>query len=289
VSLAQSEERTHAYLFTHAVAATVLAHRGELDQAATHTHRADHWLTLFSGPTNAADAALARATVARTQGDDAGVIAAVASLPDQARTPEHDSLLAEAQIILGQLDQAAVAVTRLETATPPRASTRLDAARLRGELAAAADHLDEAAATFAAGDTLHGTTPRPFAAARLALAHGRFLRRRGEARQAVERLRAARTAFVALGARIHLEEVDQELDALNVRPPARGRRDDPLQLTPRQADVARLVARGLSNKEVAAELYVSPHAVSYHLRHVYAKLDLTSRRELRQRLSAARA
>lgn len=109
----------------------------------------------------------------------------------------------------------------------------------------------------------------------------------GQRRQAAERLRTARTGFVRLGARPYLEHVDDELAAFDLRPPDKSRRGDPLQLTPRQADVARLVARGLSNKEVATELYISPHAVGYHLRHIYAKLDVTTRQQLRQRLASA--
>jgi hypothetical protein len=129
VSLAESEERAPAYLFTHAVAATVLAHRGELDRAATHAQSADRWLTRFSGPSNAATVALARSTVAQAKGDNATVVAAVVSLPATVSSPQHDTLLAEAYVALGQLDKVALAVTRLETASPARASTRLDTRR----------------------------------------------------------------------------------------------------------------------------------------------------------------
>ena len=58
----------------------------------------------------------------------------------------------------------------------------------------------------------------------------------------------------------------------------------PLQLTDRERDVAVLVAKGMTNREVAAELYVSPKAVDYHLGHIYGKLGITSRRDLRQRV-----
>ena len=55
-------------------------------------------------------------------------------------------------------------------------------------------------------------------------------------------------------------------------------------MTDRERDVAVLVAKGMTNREVAAELYVSPKAVDYHLGHIFGKLGITSRRDLRQRV-----
>ena len=55
---------------------------------------------------------------------------------------------------------------------------------------------------------------------------------------------------------------------------------DVTDLTPQEEAVATLVARGLSNREVAAELYISPKTVQYHLTRIYAKLGLRSRSEL---------
>lgn len=57
---------------------------------------------------------------------------------------------------------------------------------------------------------------------------------------------------------------------------------DPLGLTQREQDVTALVVRGHTNKEVAAELFLTAKTVEYHLRNIYAKLGITSRRELRQ-------
>ena len=69
-----------------------------------------------------------------------------------------------------------------------------------------------------------------------------------------------------------------------VRPAARGPDGrGSLALTEREQDVATLVAKGLTNREVAGELYVSEKAVEYHLRNVFGKLGISSRRELRDR------
>jgi DNA-binding NarL/FixJ family response regulator len=53
------------------------------------------------------------------------------------------------------------------------------------------------------------------------------------------------------------------------------------ELTPQEAQIARLVADGLTNPEVGAELYLSPRTVEWHLRKIFAKLGISSRRQLR--------
>ncbi len=54
----------------------------------------------------------------------------------------------------------------------------------------------------------------------------------------------------------------------------------PLALTDREQDVAALVSKGMTNQQVADELYISKKAIEYHLRNIYGKLGITSRREL---------
>jgi DNA-binding CsgD family transcriptional regulator len=83
----------------------------------------------------------------------------------------------------------------------------------------------------------------------------------------------ARAMLAGVGAVPYLERLDARLAGTV------------MALTEREADVVALVSKGLTNAEVAAELYVSVNTVEYHLRNVFAKLGIRSRRELRARAS----
>jgi DNA-binding NarL/FixJ family response regulator len=84
----------------------------------------------------------------------------------------------------------------------------------------------------------------------------------------------------SVGAGPFVAMVDADLAHSGIRAPSQERRST-LELTDRERDVAVLVAQGLSNPEVAEQLYISRKAVEYHLRNIYGKLAITSRGELR--------
>lgn len=90
----------------------------------------------------------------------------------------------------------------------------------------------------------------------------------------------ARDLLAAVGAAPYLQRLDARLAQAGLRSPTPAGRTV-MGLTEREADVAALVSKGLTNAEVAAELYVSVNTVDYHLRNVFAKLGIRSRRELR--------
>ena len=119
----------------------------------------------------------------------------------------------------------------------------------------------------------------PFQWALLELAHGQVLRRAGQRRAAAERLSAARERFAGLRARPYLERCEQELAACGLAPAKRSA-FDPSRLTAQELAVARLVAVGMSNRQVASELFISIKTVQFHLTHIYAKLGVSSRAEL---------
>jgi DNA-binding NarL/FixJ family response regulator len=94
-----------------------------------------------------------------------------------------------------------------------------------------------------------------------------------------EQLRAAHGTFSRIGAEAFAERARRELLATGET--ARRRTADTKDaLTPQEAQIARLARDGLSNSDIGAQLFISPRTVQYHLRKVFAKLDITSRNQL---------
>ena len=115
----------------------------------------------------------------------------------------------------------------------------------------------------------------PFELARTRLAYGAKLRRARRAGDARRQLHEALARFEELGAVPWAEQAREELRASGGR--RRARRQD---LTPAELRVARVIARGATNREAAAELFVSPKTVDFHLRQAYRKLGVRNRTEL---------
>ena len=125
----------------------------------------------------------------------------------------------------------------------------------------------------------HGSSARTPDRARTELAFGSFLRRSRRRVDARTHLRAALEVFEALGAELWAERARQELRASGET--ARRRDvDDAPALTPSERQIAALVREGLSNRDIAGRLFVSPRTVDFHLRNVFAKLGVASRGEL---------
>ena len=130
---------------------------------------------------------------------------------------------------------------------------------------------------------LHARTPDRFETARTLLAQGEALRRARQRAQAREPLRAAIATFDALGAAPWAERARRELQASGET----ARRRDPLTLdalTPRELQVALVVAEGHTIRETAGKLFLSPKTVDHHLQSVYRKLAIDSRAALAEAL-----
>lgn len=125
----------------------------------------------------------------------------------------------------------------------------------------------------------HARSSRVPARARTELALGEYLRRHRRRTDARIPLRAALETFETLGATFWAERARQELRASG-ETARRGADLVATELTAQESQVAGLVRQGLSNKDVAARLFISPRTVDFHLRNVYTKLGITSRTEL---------
>jgi DNA-binding CsgD family transcriptional regulator len=119
--------------------------------------------------------------------------------------------------------------------------------------------------------------------ARAHLLYGEWLRRQRRRTDARSQLRLAHGLFSEFGMEAFAERARIELEATGEH--ARSRTVDTLdQLTPQEAQISRLVAQGHTNREIAAQLFISPSTVEYHLRKAFRKLGVKSRTQLANRL-----
>ena len=191
--------------------------------------------------------------------------------------------LIEAAVRSGQAARAAEALDRLVETT--RASgtdwalgTEARSRALLGSNQAAEDLYREAI------DRL-GRTGLRIELARARLLCGEWLRRQRRRGDARDQLRVAYEIFVAAGAGAFAERTRMELRATGERAPKRTAQTQDA-LTAREAHIARLAGQGASNPEIAAQLYISPATVAYHLRKVFAALGISSRSQLASALPA---
>lgn len=138
---------------------------------------------------------------------------------------------------------------------------------------------DASARHFTEALALHARGGRPFDTARTALLFGERLRRRRRRGEARKHLRTALEGFERLGATPWAEHARAELLATGETARTRDV-STATTLTPQELQIARMVAAGATNRNVAAQLFLSPRTVDYHLRKVFAKLGLSSRHEL---------
>jgi DNA-binding CsgD family transcriptional regulator len=213
-------------------------------------------------PSDATDRLL---MVSDSQRTDSNPLTGLWSIPD----------LIEAAARSGRLDETVDRFDRYtdwvqQSPTPARLSLL---ARCHA-LAAEGDEGEQFEAALTPGKTLS-----PFDIARTELLYGEWLRRERERIEARRHLRRAADLFRQVGAPPWEDRAEAELRATGET----ARRRDPWtldQLTPQELQIAGLVAAGLTNRQIAAQLYLSPRTIDYHLRKVFTKLGLASRTEL---------
>jgi DNA-binding CsgD family transcriptional regulator len=190
--------------------------------------------------------------------------------------------LIEAASRSGRPDRAAEAFELLSEST--RASGTPWALGVEARSRALLSHTEAAEALYREAIDLLQPTRLRLDLARAHLLYGEWLRRQRRRLDARDQLRVAHELFFDFGMEAFAARTAVELEATGEH--ARKRTVDTRdQLTPQEAEISRLVARGDSNREIAAQLFISPSTVEYHLRKVFRKLDVTSRTQLARRVS----
>ena len=192
--------------------------------------------------------------------------------------------LVEAAVRGGQLDVAATALGQLEERT--RAAGTDWALGIQARSRALVADSEDAEALYREAIERLARSRIVVHRARAQLLYGEWLRRENRRRDAREQLRAAHDMFGRMGADAFAERARRELLATGES--VRKRTDETLyELTAQEAQVARLAVDGHTNPEIGAQLFISPRTVEYHLRKVFTKLDIRSRKELRAALRHA--
>ncbi|RFU41183.1 LuxR family transcriptional regulator, partial [Actinomadura logoneensis] len=249
------------------------------------------------------------ARLAALQGDETGARALTAGLPSADLTRalldlalgRHDEVVrrledvfrgphrhaAEAMAASADLVEAALRTDRPEPATTARARLArwadTSGQAWAGALALRCEALlTDAEEPFVRALELHDQATRPFEKARTELAYGEWLRRHRRRSDARPRLHSALETFDRLRATPWSGRVRAELRASGEgTAPTVPAATAPLdRLTPQELQVVRLAAEGVSSREIAAQLFLSPRTVEYHLYKAYPKLGVSSRREL---------
>jgi DNA-binding CsgD family transcriptional regulator len=287
-SVDEHDEPPQNLVMRRMVAAFVPAGRGDWVTADEHVDAANRLAQRLGGPQDLRYAALAEAVTAQARGDHLAVLAALGRIPGS-EGPDDGvhrwwdlwwrPLLVEALLAVDRPDAAATQLERLRV----RAVGYLDSTLVR--LTAWHQHATGDSAGALSLVTAFLRRPRaievPLADSLLEHDHGRRLLAAGRVEEATAWLRTAKQRLHRLGATPFERRVDEHLSHAGI--PARAG-DALAGLTDREWEVARLVGRNLTNREIGARLYVTTKTVEYHLGNVYAKLGIASRRELRARL-----
>ncbi|HUB21113.1 MAG TPA: AAA family ATPase, partial [Streptosporangiaceae bacterium] len=270
----------HELPLLHLAAVCVPAGRGAAEEAERHARLAEEVAASLAYEQERLYAGTARALACQASGDYLGMADALGYWRDDAALDGRSRrdaalwrpLLAEGLVGSGQLDEAAALLARMRAESGHVSYLAPALAWLDGWLAEQRGAAEEALASYARGDDSAGRTS-PVHTARLRLAHGRLLRRTGQRRLAVERLRQASEQYQALRAVPFIAWAEEELAACRL-PGSPAKKRSAVELTSRETEVAHLVGKGLSNPEIAAELFISRKAVEYHLGNIYAKCGL---------------
>jgi ATP/maltotriose-dependent transcriptional regulator MalT len=284
VTTGHCEQRVYVLSQAYSCASWVWAARGEAVRAQELLRTAEQ----YAIPANAVRGFIGWAIEAQARADWAAMLDIVDRM---LRTRPADLLLCrvlwkplqvEALIRNGRPGRAATALTELAALARTYPSLSLALAWLSGELArwhgdtsAALDHYGAGLALPATPDdhVLH----RAF----LEQGYGRLLATTGEADEGRTWLGRALDRYTALGALPFYDRCQADLTAAGSAPETVTKDSVLAGFSERERDIARLIAQGLTNREIGEHLFISSRTVEYHLGNIYGKLNLSGRRQLR--------
>jgi len=275
------------------VVSLVAGMRGDAEAAERGAARAEQLGLAAGGKVTVALAQFGRVLSALGESRHGDAYACARRLFDPADPAHHPVVacwligdLAEAALHADRVDEGRQRLMQVEATAGPQPAVwiELNLRRARALLAP-----DEAEAQRCFDDALAADLGRwPFQRARLLLAYGEWLRRRRRIADSRAPLRTARDIFDTLGCTSWSARARRELRASGES----SRRRDPAardQLTAQELQIAQLAAKGLSNREIGQQLFVSHRTVGTHLYRIFPKLGITARSELSSALSATGA
>ncbi len=295
VALALDETDLSAWPIALTVSTLVRAGRGESDAVDERLASASRARTSIAGSYDGDIPHLSRAEVARALGRPEAQLDATREAEAAATGASTLGWLSYRVDALASLGRAAEARAAYEQCADVRRPWRPyygSLGWLEGRVREAEGDLTGASAAYLASidDPASSRFPIPHAVA--SLDAGRLLAARGQRDAARTLLESASTIFRRVGAAGYLARSTRLLDGLadDERQHAEvAEHHDPFApLTTRERQVAHALAAGMTNKEIAERLYVSVTTVNFHVRNILAKLELTSRRDLRKLTSVAR-
>jgi DNA-binding CsgD family transcriptional regulator/tetratricopeptide (TPR) repeat protein len=288
LAIADAEENGRVWDLTmlHALASYARAARADWPEADTHVAKAAEWAPLLGIRSSAAFAAGSRAAVAVARGDATTMLAAANDLDAAYDSLEPGTYLlgpvrADALSRLGRIEEATEAVDAFAGALAQsgRRSALMGVARVRAQINLARGESRAARSDCALALGIATDLGMPLELGRAELLTGRCLLAQGKRGGAERHVHNALRQFTVLGAHAFtaralavIEEFGLSADT------AHGPFDG---LTDTERAVARLACDRLSNREIAARLIISQKTVEYHMGHVFDKLDISSRQELR--------
>ena len=289
-ALAEESGGAHWVAAANIVRARVAAMRGADADCATYCAEAERIALPLSASFLLAMVQLARASAAVTLGRHGEAYDHLARIFDPADPAYNSSIqfyavadLVDAAVGAGRREAASAIVSGIATETQgtPVPWVRASLGYARAVLAppeTVGAAFDEA--------TLPDLKEWPFLRGRLLLCYGVWLRRQRRSADARAPLRIAHSTFDALGAAPWAERAAQELRATG-EASRKARSSSADDLSPQEITIARLAARGLTNKEIGLRLTLSHRTVGYHLHRIFPKIGISSRAELRDALGTA--